>query len=159
MNLYLRQKIFAIGDKYNFTDIDGKIVYKAKKPVTSLTKIYLNDASGKELYLIKKKLFKIFAKYKVFKDGNEVLNIKRKFAIKPKFEVTDSEGNLYTVQGDFLAHDYVLTKNDKFIGAFRKKYIALGDSYELSVDDDYDPALFCCFALIIDNCLFEKRNR
>lgn len=159
MNLYLKQKLFAIGDKYKFTDIDQKVVYLGKKHVLSLTKIHMNDASGKEVYLIKKKLFQILGKYTVLKDNKPVLYVKRRFGVRPKFDVTDSEGNTYNIQGDFLAHDFVLTRNDQFLGSLRKKYFSFGDAYELCVDDAYDPALFCCFALIIDNCIHNENKR
>jgi len=162
MNLYLKQKLFSIGDKYNFTDADQKTVFSAKKPALSLTKIYLNDASDKELYVIQKKLFAFLPKYTVFdSEGKEVLSVKKKFSIKPTFEVSDSEGNAYKIQGDYMAFDFTLTKNDKFLGSVRKKIFSFGDAYELSVDDNENPALFCCFALIIDNCMHNenKNNR
>jgi hypothetical protein len=32
MKLYLKQRVLAIGDKYKFTDSNGNLVFKGKKP-------------------------------------------------------------------------------------------------------------------------------
>jgi uncharacterized protein YxjI len=158
MNLYLKQKLFAIGDKYEFTDESQKIVFLAKKPALSLTKMYLNDANGKELYLIQKQLIALLPKYTVLKDGKEVLFVKKKFSLKPSFDITDGQGNAYKIQGDFFAFDFSMSMNDKYIGSVKKKLFSFGDAYELSIDDSFDPALFCCFALVIDNCLHNENK-
>lgn len=159
MNLYLKQKLFSIGDKYKFTDLEQKVIYEAKKSVLSLTKIYMYDATGKELFLIKKKLIAFMPKYTVFNDGKEVLFIKRKFGIRPKFEMVDAGGAIYLLQGDFLAHDFNISRDGKYIGSIKKKYFSFGDAYELNIDDNYEPALFCSIALAIDNCIHNENKQ
>lgn len=158
MNLYLKQKIFSIGDKYKFTDSEQKLVYQAKKPAMSLTKIYMDDAEGKEILLIKRKLLAFLPQYTVLKDGKEILYVKKKFSIKPKFDITDNEGSSYSIQGNFIAYDFSLLKNDKLVGSIKKKIFSFGDAYELFIDDSFNPELFCSIALIIDNCIHNEKT-
>lgn len=159
MNIYLKQKLFAIGDKYDFTDINQKIIYQAKKPALSLTKIFMNDPNGQELFLIKKKLFKFLSEYNVYKGDKLMLTVKKRFSMKPKYDIMDGEGKNYNLTGNFIGFNFQLVYEDKYIGSVNKKYFSFGDAYELSVDDDYDPALFCCIALIIDNCIHSNKNK
>ncbi len=159
MNIYLKQKVFAIGDKYDFTDYNQKLLYQGKKPALSITKMYLYDAEGKEIYYIKKKLFSFLSKYTVYKDGKKVLQVNKKFSFSPKYVITDSNNNEYSLQGNIIAYDFELKCNDRFVGSVRKEYFSFGDAYELTISDDYDPALFCSIALIIDNCNHNKVHK
>ena len=158
MELFLKQKLISIGDKYKFMDKSEKVVFEGKKSPLSLTKIFLNDPSGKELFMVKKKLIRILPKYWIMKDGQELVTIQGKFSIRPKFEVSDVEGNSYAITGDFLSFDFNISKNGKFVGSIKKKLFSFGDAYYLNIDDDFDPALFCAFALVIDNCQHNENN-
>ncbi|HHU43921.1 MAG: LURP-one-related family protein [Bacillota bacterium] len=156
MNIYLRQRVFSISDRYKFTDYNQKLLFQGKKPALSITRMYLNDAAGRELFYIKKKLFRILPRYTIFQRGKPIMNIKGKFAIRPQFEITDPRGNEYFLKGNIIAYDFELFRNNAFIGSVRKRFLSFGDAYELAISDNFDPALFCAIAMVIDNCLHNK---
>lgn len=159
MELYLKQKVFAFGDKYKFRDKDQNIIFYGKKPALSITKKYLMDKDNNELFMIKRKLISILPKYTIFKDGEQVMTIKKKFAFRPKFNIEDKDGVEYTIQGNLLAWDFQIYGNEKYIGSISKKIFSIGDHYVLDIADDFDPSLFCAIALIIDNCLHNENKK
>ncbi len=159
MKLYLKQKVFAIGDKYKFKNAAGEVVFEGKKGALSLTKMELTDDKGEELCRIKRKLIALFPEYKIYKEEQEVIKIKKKFSlIRPKFVLTDAEGFEYKMDGNWYEMSFQLEFKDAFVGSIRKKFIAIGDSYELNISDDFPADVFCCIALVIDNCLHNGNN-
>lgn len=160
MKLYLKQKVFAIGDKYKFTDSAGNLVYKGKKPALSITRMYLYDASGNEVCFIKKRLISFMPKYKVFQDKELQLFVRRKLKFgRPVYVVEDGSGNQFEIKGSWLAWDFTIYAKGRYIGSVHKKFFHLGDTYELDIADDYDSALFCSLALILDNSLHNNQHR
>lgn len=159
MKIYLKQKVFAIGDKYDFTDADQRLMFQAKRPAMSLTKLYLTDPDGRERYQIHKKLFSFMPRYTVLAGGTPVLTLKKRFSLRPKYDVTDAQGNACQLEGDFGAYQFQLSYAGKTFGSVRKKMFSFGDAYELDVAEGYDPALFCAIAVIIDQCLHNQKNQ
>lgn len=160
MKLYLKQRVFAIGDKYKFTDSKGNLVYKGKKPALSITRMYLYDINGDEVCYIKRRLISLMPKYKVFKNRELKLFVRKKLRFgRPRFVVQDGNQNEYMIKGSWLAWDFTIYMGDQYIGSIHKKFMHLGDTYELDVADNYDPALFCAMTLIIDNSLHNNRNK
>lgn len=159
MHIYLKQKVFAIGDKYNFTDESQQVLFQGKKPAFSLLRMYLNDPEGKELYFVKRKLLSFMPCYRIMKNEEVLYTIKQKFGFRNNFVITDNEGNELRIQGSFYAYDFTLFLADKFIGAINKKIFSFGDAYDLNIADDFDPALFCTIAMVIDNCLHNGGNK
>ncbi len=159
MKIYLKQKVFAIGDKYDFTDADQKLLFQAKRPAMSLSKLYLTDPDGNERCQIHKKLFSFIPQYAVVQGGTPVMTVKKRLSFRPKYDITDNQGHAYTLEGDFGAYQFQLSYDGKPFGSVRKKLFSFGDAYELDVADGYDPALFCAIAVIIDQCLHNQKNR
>ena len=160
MKLYLRQRVLVIGDKYRFTDSDGNLVFKGKKPALSITRMYLNDAYGEEQCFIKRRLVSLMPKYKVFKGKEQVLYIRKKLKFgRPKFIVEDANKKSFEIKGSWMAWDFTVFFKGEYIGAIHKKFLRIGDTYELDISDSYDPALFCSLALILDNSMHGNKNK
>ena len=160
MKLYLKQRVLAIGDKYKFTDSNGNLVFKGKKPALSITRIYLNDINGDEVCYIKKRLMSLMPKYKVFQDKELKLFVRRKLRFgRPRFIIEDGNNNEFEIKGSWLAWDFTVYMQGQYIGSIHKKFMHIGDTYELDVSDNFDPALFCALALIIDNSMHNNQNK
>ena len=85
MKLYIKQKVFALTDKYNVYDEQGNIYYKVERGFMGLTaKLHLYDLAGNELYYIHRKLTMMLARYEIFK-GNQLCAI-----VQQKFQIGDS---------------------------------------------------------------------
>lgn len=160
MKLYLKQRILVLGDKYRFTDSEGNMVFKGKKPFLSITRMYLYDSLGQEQCYIKRRLISLMPKYKVYKDKEEVLFVRKKLKFgRPKFIVQDGNKNEFKIRGSWMAWDFTVYCKNELIGSVHKKFLAIGDTYELDISNSYDPSLFCALALILDNSMHNRSNK
>ena len=70
--------------------------------------------------------------------------------------VTSSLGDLQ-IRGNILQFDYSITLNGKEIGHVARR-ISLRDSFVLTLDDDYDPAMFVALVIAIDDIIFKRKD-
>ena len=152
MKLYIKQKVFAIGDKFNVTDAEGQIRYTVEGELISLGKrLHIFDSSHRELALVKQKLLTLLPRFLVLVNGQETAQIARKMAMfRSKFLV---EGLGWEVIGEVLQHDYTIRDNGRTIAAIHKKWMSWGDSYEMDIADDADEITALAVVLAIDAVL------
>lgn len=159
MKLYIKQKIFSIGDKYDIFDGDGNVVYDVKSEIfTMMPKIHINDVYGTEQFLIKKKFTFMLAQYEVYKGDFICATIAQEFAFfKTKLKVDSAYGN-FTIDGNFWSMDYEITKDGQYFGSIHKKWLSWGDSYELDIPNQEDAGFLCALVIAIDNCMHQENN-
>ena len=59
MDMYIRQKVFSIGDRYNVFDINQNLLYRVEGEILTFgAKLHLCDPSGGELLYIEQELFR-----------------------------------------------------------------------------------------------------
>ena len=57
--LYIKQKVFSFGDKYNIYNENGQAVFSVQGEVFTFgAKIHMYDTTGNEVYYIEQKLFR-----------------------------------------------------------------------------------------------------
>mgnify|MGYP002851808393 CR=1 FL=1 len=149
MQLYMKQKVFSWKDKFSIMDASGSDKYYVEGKMISLgKKLRIFDMAGNELAFVNQKLVSLMPKFSVEINGQEVAVIKKKVSfLKPKYFI---EGPGWEVQGDFLSHDYQITENGNTIVAISKKWMAWGDTFELSVIDESREVLAVAVVLAID---------
>jgi uncharacterized protein YxjI len=156
MKLYIKQKVFAIADKFNITDEAGSTVYTCKGKVFSIAKnLTVLDDNKQKVIQIKQKLFTFMPKYKIFINGQYAATMRRKFSLmKPKYWYEDKD---WSVQGDFLAHNSEILAGGYHILTITKRWLAWGDTYELDLRDGADTLLAIASAIIIDCVCHPKK--
>lgn len=156
MDLYIKQRIFSFGDKFDVYDHNGNPKYTVKGEVFSWgKKLHVYDQYDREVAFIKQELFTWMPAYKVYVNQNEVAKIRREFSFfRPKYCV---DGLGWDVEGSFLEHDYQVTKNGRHIVSIQKEWMSWGDTYHLSVSDDADEIVALAVVLTID-CVIEQQN-
>lgn len=159
MNLYIKQKLFSIGDKYNVYDANDQLVYDVQSEIFTIgAKIHLNDSFGRELYFIKRRVTFMCAKYEIYRGDILCAEIQQEFRFfKPKLTISSDYGN-FEIEGDFFSWDYTIYKDGILFGSVCKKWLAWGDSYELHAPDGSDPAFFSALVIAIDNCLHNENS-
>ena len=108
MELYIRQRVFSIGDKYDVYDEYQQPVFHVEGEIfTWGAKIHLYDLSGNELYYIQQKVFAFMPEYAVFQGENFCARIKKEFTfLRPRLNVESAFGN-FEISGEFWNMDYV----------------------------------------------------
>jgi len=154
LKLYIKQKVFSLTDKYNICDELGNPVFFVTREFLSLgAKFHILDNQGIELYFISQKLLTFLAEYHIFKNSEECAKIKKQLTLfKPKILIESTFG-AYQISGDLFSMRFDIECNSGLVGSISKKLLSWGDSYELDISDEVDPAFFCCLAIAIDHCL------
>ena len=120
MDLYIKQRIFTWGDKFDVCDINGQPRYYVEGEVFSWgKKLHVYDRYNREVAFIRQELFTWMPKYKVYVNQREIAQIRREFSFfRPRYSV----GGLgWDVEGHFLQHDYQVTKNGRPIVSIEKE--------------------------------------
>lgn len=158
MKMYMKQKVFSWGDKFNIYDAEGGELYAVWGEVFSLgKKLHVEDMYGRELAYIQQKLLTFLPKFFILRDEQQVAEVVKKFTfLRHKYEV---KGLDWTAEGNFLTHEFQIKSNDGHVVAdVSKKWFSWGDSYEISVSRGEDPINVLAVVLVIDACIEMEDN-
>ncbi len=154
MKLYIKEKVFSWGDKFNIKDADGYDKYVVEGEVFSWgKKLHVYDRTGSEVAFIKQEVWSWLPRFYVFCGGEQVAEIKKEFTFFfPKYSI---EGLGWEIYGRFMAHDFEIVKHGQRIVTITKEWMTWGDSYELDIADPEDEIVALAVVLTID-CVMES---
>jgi len=154
MKLYIKQRIFSIGDKYDVYDEMQNVVYTVQGQVFSIgAKISIFDRAGQEIYFIKQRITFLLAHYELYKNNQLVADVRSEFALfRPRLSVTSGYGN-FSMVGDIFSMDFEILKDGVPVGRISKQWLTWGDTYELDIYNNFDPDFFAALVITIDNCM------
>ena len=156
MNLYIKERIFTIGDKFDVYDQHGNPKYFVKGEVFSWgKKLHVYDRNEREVAFIKQEIFSFLPTYKVYVNQKEVAQIRKEFSFfRPRYSV----GGLgWDVEGSFTEHNYWVTDRGRQVVSIDKEWMTWGDSYCLQIADDADEIVALAVVLTID-CVVEQQD-
>ncbi len=159
MNLYIKQRIFSIGDKYDICDEEQNSVYFCQGEVFTLgNKLHLYNKEGEEVAFIKQKLLTFMPQFEVLMNGEIVATIKKEFTFFYKKINIESTYGKFQIEGNFWDHDYSIYCNDQLLGTIKKEWLTWGDVYNLHTNTDEHSEFFVALTLAIDCILEGERN-
>lgn len=150
-SLYMKQKVFSFGEKYNVFDENENVVYHIKGKVFSI-KNKLDMYQGDRLvYHFERKLFRFLPEYELYTPEGEVIaTIKKNFQfIGGKLTIHSRYGEMKFV-GQILQRDFQLFNDHKEVMSVHKKWLSWGDSYEIMIHDDTREAFYVALVIMID---------
>ena len=156
MKLYIKQRVFTWGDRFNVMDEGGDIRYTVEGQVFSLgKKLRIYDCHDREVAYIEQELFTFLPCYHVYVGGAEVARIHKEFSFfTPRYTI---EGPDWDVEGQFLLHDYQITEKGREIVSIEKEWMTWGDSYVLDIARPDDEVLALATVIMID-CVIDSQN-
>ncbi len=159
MRLYIKQKVFSIGDKYDVYDEYGNVYFDVKSEIFTIgDKIHLYDLRGQELYFIKRRITLLCARYEIYRGQQLCAEIQQEFQFfKSKLNIGSAYGN-YTIEGDLWARSFIIYRDGFQVGGVAKKFLSWSDTYEMNIADSEDPAFFSALVIAIDNCLHNHND-
>ena len=139
MKLYIRQRIFSWGDKFDVVDEYGNSRYFVYGDVfTWGKKLHITDPWDREVYYISQPILLWMPTYELYrggKNGTYTGTVHKKFTLFFCRYTVDGLG--WTVEGDFTDHEYEIKDGaDRTVATISKKWFTWGDSYEIAVADD-----------------------
>jgi len=152
VELYVKQKLFTLGDRFSVYDQDGKERYWVKGKLISFGKHWrLYDAEDRELAWIEQKLWDFMPTYRVFVNGDPVATVRKKFTLfKHEYLI---EGPDWEVYGDFFGVDYSICEQGHDIATVRRELFSFGDAYRISISPNADTVTALAVVLVIDACI------
>lgn len=152
MKFFMKQKFFALTDKFTIYDYLGNELYQVKGKFFSIRKkldLYDNNLNHKAH--IHKKLFSFLPRYFIEINGEQIAEVVKHFTLfKKKFTITGLD---WMVEGDFLDHEYEIYHDGDIIAMISKEWFTLGDAYSVDIADDLDPVPILSVVLVIDSVL------
>ena len=156
MKLYMKQKFFSFADKFTIWDSNGNEKYYVQGEAISFgRRLHIFDLHGRELALVKQEMLTLLPKFYVFKGGNQIAQIRKEFSFfTPKYTVA---GLNWEVSGNFLAHEYEVSKHGRPIVSISKEWYTWGDSFQLDIADGADEIVALAVVLAID-CVLDMQE-
>ena len=147
--LYLKQKVFSWGDKFNVYNEFGEAIYHVKGEVFTLgKKLHVSDPKERELAFIHQKVWSFKSRYFISRDGNDIAEVVKEITfLKAKYTV---EAFGWLIQGKILDHEYQITRGEQIVAKISHKWLSWGDTYEIDIANGEDVINVLCAVLIID---------
>ena len=157
MKLYIKQKVFALKDKFSIFDEYGEVKYYAEGELFSLgKKLHIKDNADREVILIKQRIASFLPKYEVTVSGSAPFEIVKNFRIfKHEYTINDLD---IRIHGDFIAHNYSVERNGSVIATLTKEWLSWGDSYTIEISDPRDELTALAVILVVDCCMESAQN-
>lgn len=159
MRYILRQKIFALSDKFYIKDEGDRPKYYVEgRLFTFGDKLKLFDLEGTELMYIEQKLFRFLPEYYIYRVGKLVAKVKKEFTFfRPKFNIESAYGD-FTIEGDIFAHDFTILKDRKPVASVSKKWLSFSDTYYVDIADDEDHPFILSLVIVLDQVFHDNHN-
>lgn len=136
MKLYINEKLFSIHNKFYVKDELEKDLYEISAKIISIgTKVKIFDMKEKELVYIEQDLLHLTSNYNVYIKNELICNISKKIQLFKNDYILDND---FRVEGDFLMLNFSIFNKDKKIGSIKRKFISIGDKYELEIKNKKD---------------------
>lgn len=156
MKLYIKQKVFTIGEAFEVRNEFNEIVYYVKGSFFRLPKKFvIYDANHIEVASAESELFRFMARYQIH-THNESIVLKRNFTFFwHSFQLMGTD---WTLTGDFFSHEYQVVSGTRPIMTLSKHWFTWGDSYELNIENDNDALLCLAIVVAIDAEIMKDRS-
>lgn len=149
MNLYLKQKVMSLRDRFTVYDANETPLYTVEGKFVSVHRKHsIFNTAGEEVANISMKVLSLMPKFFIECPVGTSYEMKGKFVFAHEKYVIDKLG--WELKGKFLEHDYTITKDDTEIASIHQKWISWGDTYEITVNDDTDAVMVLATILCID---------
>jgi len=157
VNLTMHQKVIAALESYEV--YEGKTLkYTVKKKLLAAGADFnVFDASGNKVALVDQKVLNMVKTFDISINGEKCGTVKKKFPALTKDMNYDARG--WKLDGDAVGLNFKFTDSAKKVYAtVKKKVLAIGDTYEISVTNPEDELLVVALTVVIDEAFHSKRS-
>ena len=165
MPYVMKQKLWSLGADFTIKDAAGQDRFCVDGRALSLgDKLSFQDMNGNELAFIRQKLLAWGPTYEIYRDGQLFAVIKQKIwtLFRNHFSVDvnadgPGPGDL-EAQGNFLDHEYNLTRDNQPVATISKRWFSFTDTYGVDIAQGEDDILILVCTVVVDMAT-EKKQR
>ncbi|OTN77589.1 hypothetical protein A5886_002689 [Enterococcus sp. 8G7_MSG3316] len=147
--LYIKQKVFSIGEKFTVMDEQQNPRYYVEGSFMQIPKHFkILDEQRQPVAEITKKIFSLLPKFFVEVHGQEAIVLSKQLTLfKAKYSI-DAAG--IDVDGNWWDMDFVVNRHGQRIAEIHKKWISWGDTYEVVIYEEDMDDLIISLVIAID---------
>ncbi len=159
---YLKQKVLSFRDRYKIFDENEVVQYHCEGQFFSIRNKmdFIKTSTDEVLYHFQRILLAFLPAYKLLdKNGNEVAVGRQKFSFMKKNAEIQSQIGDFTVDGNFIAHNFSIQKDGQEVASIQKKWLAWGDSYEILIIDEQNTEFLLALIIMIDAIFHSNKKK
>jgi uncharacterized protein YxjI len=153
MRYLMRQKMFSFADGFQIKDEGGQDAFVVNGAAFSFGKqLSFEDLDGNALVAIRQKLLSWGPTYEISK-GEDVIAVVTKELFNffsYRFEVDLAGSGFLEANGNFMDHEYVISRGEQQVATVSKQWFALTDTYGVDVGAGEDDVLVLAISVVID---------
>lgn len=158
-NLYGKQKVFKLLDRYDIYDEQQNPVYHVHQDFTFLgNRVNVEKYDNTKSFVIERRILTLMPKYDVtFRDGKSFSIFQRFTFLKKRLEV---ESNSYSLElrGSFWDLNFEVFNNNIKVGHIEKAFLTWGDTFAITVIDPEFEEELVALMIAIDNIQDSESN-
>ncbi len=163
MRYLMKQKLFCFGDDFAIKNEAGDdVLFVDGKVFTIGQKLTFQDMQGRELACIRQKLLSWGPTYEVYREGELAAVVKKHLFtfFRCAFTVDVPGPDDLEAEGSFLDMEYSFTRGGRRVAEVSKRWFAWGDTYGVDIADGEDDILILASTVVIDMvCHGDRKNR
>ncbi|MBT0770941.1 LURP-one-related family protein [Kineosporia sp. J2-2] len=157
----IKERFFDIGDDFDITDEDGRLVLHVDGKVLSLRgRLVIEDPSGRELASVHRQLVSLRETYTITVGDQKAAEVKKKFftPFGDRFTIDVPGPDDLEMKGDLFDHEYVVERGGREVANVSKRWLTFRDTYAVRVADGEDHLLILAAVLSLDLAAARKKD-
>ena len=149
----IKERFFDIGDDFDITDQDGRLVLHVDGKVLSVRgRLVIQDPAGREVASVHRQLVSLREKYTITVGDSKAAEVSKKFftPFGDRFTIDVPGPDDLEMRGDLFDHEYVVVRGGREVAAVSKHWLSLRDTYAVRVADGEDDLLILASVLALD---------
>ena len=162
MRYVMRQKLLSLADNFTIKNEQEQDVFLVKGKVFSFgDKLSFQDLAGNELVFIDQRLLNWSPTYELWKGDELLAVVKRELFsfIHHRFTVDVPGPNDLEAEGDFLDHEYTISRGGSVVATVSKRWFSWADTYGIEIADGEDDVLVLATAVVVDMVCHDDSKR
>ena len=162
MRYVMRQKLLSLADNFTIKNEQEQDVFLVKGKVFSFgDKLSFQDLAGNELVFIDQRLLNWSPTYELWKGEELLAVVKRELFsfIHHRFTVDVPGPNDLEAEGDFLDHEYTISRGGSVVATVSKRWFSWADTYGIEIADGEDDVLVLAAAVVVDMVCHDHNKR
>lgn len=148
-HLYMKQKVFSIGEKFTIRNEKENDVYIVEGSFMKIPKTFqVLNTKREEIAHITKRPFSFLPKFVVDVNGLEILTIKKDFSLfKARYTI---EAENVEVHGNWWDMEFQILQDGEVVGQVNKEWFTWGDSYKIQILTEEMETIIIAIVVAID---------
>jgi uncharacterized protein YxjI len=162
-DIIMKKKILSLREHYDFEDTQGNKLGEGDGNFFQfLAKFQVVDNSRSLLFSLEGKLISIRRQFNFFDaQGSQLGQIKKKLIklIGQEYWVEQNGVEFIRIYGNFVEHDYRFEVNKQLVAQVHKKWIAIRDSFGISITGNIDHRIVLGSVIAIEHEEVTEKNK